>query len=101
LYNYPKEALTQIRQLLTKDLPVYIDAPGNVCLFTYSNNTFIVHSLLPNNIEFNIKTDKKADEIVDLETGEKVKGVFNGKNTSFPVRLIPSLRPYRVFSLKQ
>jgi hypothetical protein len=100
MYNYPKEALTQLRRIITRELPVYIDAPGNVSLFTYSNNTFIVHSFLPNNLEFNVKTTNKATEIVDIETGESIKGVFDGKTTSFPVTLLPYLSPYRVFMLK-
>jgi hypothetical protein len=99
--NYPKEALTQIRQIFSKDLPVYIDAPGNVSLFTYSNNTFIVHSFLPTNLVFNVKTDKQATSITDVETGEVIKGLFDGKTTTFPVFMTPYLAPYRVFSVQQ
>jgi hypothetical protein len=98
--NYPKEALTQIRKVLTKELPVYIDAPGNVSLFTYSNNTFIVHSFLPTNLTFNVKTDKQATELIDVETGEVIKGIFDGKTTTFPIFMTPYLNPYRVFSIK-
>ena len=100
LYNYPKEALTRIRQFFTKQLPVFIDAPGRVCLFAYDNNTFIVHSLLPNNLVFNAITNGKATEIVDLETGESIKGTFNGKTTSFEVALTPYLAPGRVFEIR-
>ena len=100
LYNYPKEALTRIRQFFTKQLPVFIDAPGRVCLFAYDNNTFIVHSLLPNNLVFNAITNGKATEIVDLETGERIKGTFNGKTTSFEVALTPYLAPGRVFEIR-
>jgi hypothetical protein len=100
LYAYPKEALTQIRKLLSPHLPVYIDAPGNVCLFTYSNNTFIVQSLLPNNLVFKAIIDKKVSEIIDLETGESIKGVFDGKSTRFEIALTPYLAPGRVFTIK-
>lgn len=100
LYNYPKEALTRIRQIFTSQLPVYIDAPGRVCLFAYDNNCFIVHSLLPNNLVFNAITNGKASDIIDLETGEIIKGVFNGKTTSFELQLTPYLAPSRVFQIR-
>jgi hypothetical protein len=98
-YNYPKEALTQMRKILTQEMPVYFDAPGKVCLFTYDNNTFIVHSLLPNNLVFHVMVNKKASEIIDQETGEIIKGTFDGKITSFEVLLTPYLAPGRVFKI--
>lgn len=41
LYQLPQEILTQIRKEVMGDLPVYLDSPSKISLFTYDNNTFV------------------------------------------------------------
>lgn len=44
LYRLPAPVLTTIRRTLSQHLPVYLDAPGNVSLMVYDNNTVVVES---------------------------------------------------------
>jgi hypothetical protein len=44
LYSLPHPMVTRIKQYLFGDLPVQIDAPDHVALFTYDNGAFIVEN---------------------------------------------------------
>jgi hypothetical protein len=44
LYSLPQPMVTRIKQYLFGDLPVQIDAPDHVALFTYDNGAFIVEN---------------------------------------------------------
>ena len=44
LYKLPRPMVTRIKQYLFSDLPVQIDAPSHVALFTYDNGAFIVEN---------------------------------------------------------
>ncbi len=44
LYNLPPAMLSQIRAVAQKNLPVRIDAPSQIALFTYDNGSFVVQS---------------------------------------------------------
>jgi len=44
LYNLPQPMVTRIKEYLTPDAPVRIDAPDHVALFTYDNGAFIVEN---------------------------------------------------------
>jgi hypothetical protein len=44
LYSLPQPMVTRIKQYLFADLPVSIDAPDHVALFTYDNGAFIVQN---------------------------------------------------------
>ncbi|HWA00813.1 MAG TPA: hypothetical protein VG841_10930 [Caulobacterales bacterium] len=44
LYNLPRPLLTRIRQLVSGDFPVRLDAPPLVSIFAYDNGTFVVQS---------------------------------------------------------
>jgi hypothetical protein len=44
LYSLPQPMVTRIKQYLFADLPVQIDAPDHVALFTYDNGAFIVEN---------------------------------------------------------
>jgi hypothetical protein len=44
LYNLPQPMITRIKQYLFGDLPVQIDAPDHVALFTYDNGAFVVEN---------------------------------------------------------
>jgi len=51
--------LTSIKEVLTRDLPVRVEAPAQVSLFVYDNNTFIVESFLDRFARVRIVADKK------------------------------------------
>jgi hypothetical protein len=44
LYALPQPLLTQIRAYVQQEFPVRIDAPAQVALFAYDNDTFVVES---------------------------------------------------------
>lgn len=47
LYALPQPLLTQIRAYVQQEFPVRIDAPAQVALFVYDNDTFVVESFRP------------------------------------------------------
>jgi hypothetical protein len=44
LYALPQPMITRIKRYLFGDLPVQIDAPDHVALFTYDNGAFVVEN---------------------------------------------------------
>lgn len=74
LYDLPPEVLTRIKQTVMRDQYVRIDAPAQVALFTYDNDTFIVESFLDEGTDVRIVTDGRFDHLRDLETDEVVVG---------------------------
>jgi hypothetical protein len=113
LYSYPVQVLTQIRNVLLRDQIVRIESPGDVSLFVYDNNTFIVESFLPDSVDIRISLDPKFTKIQDLITGQesaaepagKASGGFfgfgmgGGNRVTYPVQIKP--HSYRVFSAIQ
>ncbi len=77
LYALPREALTRIRAAFSGDLGIHLDAPAQVVLFLYDNQTLIVESFRD-----------EAEEISFMlaEIG------LNGCGTRFPGRNYPARR---------
>ncbi len=109
LYSYPASILTQIRNVLLRDLFVRIESPGDVGLFVYDNNTFIVESFLPETVDVRISLDPRFAKIKELTTGDEFTGqsggapggfggfgMTGGKRTVIPVKIKP--HSYLVFS---
>ncbi|MFZ0033834.1 MAG: hypothetical protein WAK60_02445 [Sedimentisphaerales bacterium] len=74
LYNLPPEVLTQIKEVLTRDLYVRLDGPSQVALFVYDNDTFIVESFLPDTVDVKIVTDKRISKLRDILSGDELSG---------------------------
>ena len=70
LYSYPQGVLKAIRDVLTKDMYVHLDAPSRVSLFVYDNDRFIVESFQENPVQARIVTDKRITKLHDVLTGE-------------------------------
>jgi hypothetical protein len=70
LYRLPAPVLTSIRQTLSQDLGVHLDAPGQVALFVYDNDTVIVHSFLDTATEVALVTSIEVQRVTDLQTDE-------------------------------
>jgi hypothetical protein len=110
-YSYPTQVLNQIRNALLGDLFVRVEAPGDVSLFVYDNNTFIVESFLPETVNAQVSLDSKYSKILELTTAQIISGrsgmsggfgLFgsgSSKRTLFPVPIKP--HSYRVFSAIQ
>jgi hypothetical protein len=67
--------LNRMRQIVAGDLPVSIEAPGEVSLFVYDNNSFVVESFLDKEVKIKILLDKGAKQITNVATGEIITGV--------------------------
>jgi hypothetical protein len=110
LYSFPTPVLTQIRNILLRESFVRVESPGDVSLFVYDNDTFIVESFLPGNIDIRVSLDPRFSNIRDLISGEEFSaqappknlglgfggfGSGGGNRSSFPVQVKP--HSYRVF----
>jgi hypothetical protein len=98
--------------VLLRDLYARIESPGDVSLFVYDNDAFIVESFLPESTDIRISLDPRFTKIQELTTGEEFSGKPGGatggfggfgtsgaKRTIFPVKIKP--HSYRVFCAKQ
>jgi hypothetical protein len=112
LYSFPAPILTQIRNVLLRDFYVRIESPGDVSVFVYDNDTFIVESFLPEPVEVRISMDPRFASIRELTTGQEYSGqssgsaggfggfgMAGGKRLVYPITVNP--HSYRVFSARQ
>jgi|CZKV01.1.fsa_nt_gi hypothetical protein len=96
LYALPPTVLSVIRAALAKAEPVRIDnAPAQVALFRYDNNTFIVQNYLATEAEVTVSVAGTATEMRDLLTGTTLspapepergfgRGGFGGRGPAAP-----------------
>ncbi len=111
-YSFPAQVLTQIRNVLLRDSFVRVESPGDVSLFVYDNNTFIVESFLSENVDVRLSLDSKFTKIQDLISGEEISsqpaaksfggfggfgGGGSGNRASYPVQIKP--HSFRVFGI--
>lgn len=89
LYQLPSETLTQIRQVLMQDFPIYLEAPSKVSLFTYDNNTAIIHSFLPHRTQCNLVVKEPGTQLYDLLTGEEISGYTRNDESVFELSILP------------
>ncbi len=73
LYALPPAVLSVIRAALGSSEPIRLDnAPAQVALFRYDNNTFIVQNYLPTAAEVTVSVTGKVAQIHNLLTGEEI-----------------------------
>jgi len=109
LYSFPIQTLNQIRNRLLRGFYVRAESPGDVSLFVYDNDTFIVESFLPDSVDIRLSLDPRYGKIRDLISGQEFEGKSGGapggffgfgagseKRLTYPVRIKP--HSYRVFS---
>jgi hypothetical protein len=108
LYSFPSPILTQIRNVLLSDLFVRIESPGDVNLFVYDNDTFIVESFLSEKVDIQLSLDPRYARIREINTGQEFVGKPGGfaggfgfgmsgsKRLVYPMQIKP--HSYRVFS---
>jgi len=89
LYQLPQEVLSQIRRDLMQEIPVYLDSPSKICLFTYDNNTFVTRSYQPGRVRYNIIIKKPSARLFNLQTGAELHGYVDGNTTVFEVLQMP------------
>lgn len=52
LYALPENALNRYRAVASADTEVFIQGPSQVALFTYDNDTFVIHSFRDDSTSF-------------------------------------------------
>jgi hypothetical protein len=89
LYQFPPELLSQIRRDLMGEIPVYLDSPSQICLFTYDNNTFVTRSYRPDRARYKIIIKKPSARLFNLKNGDELHGYVDGNTTVFEVLQMP------------
>jgi hypothetical protein len=111
LYNIPSMILSRIRDVVARELPVRVDAPGMVSLFLYDNGTFIVESFLDQAVDISVTVAGQVAALHDVQSDESVPPTTNqglrmpmfgrrdtGPRTTFTLPLKP--HSYRVFQYR-
>ncbi len=106
LYNLPEAVLNRIRLTLCRDMTVRLEGPGQVSLFVYDNDTFIVESFLDEPADVKVVTNDRSATLTDLTTGETIAAgpvpqVRWGRppGRPFPITLPP--HSYKVLQLQR
>lgn len=58
LYILPELERNHLHQAIAGDLKVTVEAPGEVCLFGYDNNSFVLESFLDKEVTIKILLNK-------------------------------------------
>ena len=66
LYDYPEDALNEIRRIMSKDMDVYMEGPSKVGLFMYDNQTFVAENFNDKPVE--IRIIREAGKTVSLKS---------------------------------
>lgn len=74
LYSMPAEALSAIKNYILGDFPVRLEAPIQVSLFAYDNQTFVVESFLDKEANVTVSTTGGFSKIRNLASGEVATG---------------------------
>ena len=69
LYDFPANALNEIRRIMSKDIGVCLEAPSKVGLFVYVNKTLVVENFNDEPVEVRIVTGDKVMKLESLEDG--------------------------------
>jgi len=99
LYALPAPVLDHVRRQVTKGMPVRLQGPGQVSLFAYDNDTYVVHSFLDRMGSVELVATGRDASLVDLQTGAVLPGQARGEETVFPVFLPP--HEYRAFERRK
>ncbi len=71
-YLLPIPILNTLRRELSKDLPIYLEGPGNVSLFPKDNHSCILQSYLPYNTTVQLHIKGNYKEIINLESKKRI-----------------------------
>lgn len=74
LYDLPQPVLTALRRFLLRDLPVQFDAPSQVSLFVYDNQTFVTESFLDHPAAVTVTVQGSGRRLRNLATGDVLEG---------------------------
>jgi hypothetical protein len=74
LYSLPAEVTAAIRNYVMRGFPVRLDAPAQVALFAYDNNTFIVENYSASPADVQLSTLDRGVRLKNLVSGEALTG---------------------------
>ena len=74
LYALPEIALNRIRQVATEGMKVSLEGPGEVSLFVYDNNAFVVESFLDHAVTVRLILDIDTKQIEEVPSENILKG---------------------------
>jgi hypothetical protein len=98
LYNLPASVISMFKDIMMRDIYVSTESKSKISLFVYDNNTFIIHSFLPNRETVKVVIKGKADKLTELKSNRILEGVFNDNRTEFNFSINP--HSYRVFKVE-
>jgi hypothetical protein len=96
LLCYPQPVLSEIRNVLAKDMFVRLDTPSQVGLYVYDNDKFIVESFRQDPMQAVVIADKRITRLRDLQSGQVLTGSERIGANVFEMPL--NSGSYRVFS---
>ena len=97
LYSYPPGVLNSIRNVVSGDFPLRLDAPSKVSLFAYDNKTFVVESSLDHPTEVTVSiTGGTVAKITNFETGDVVAGQAPAPRRGYGGRVMRDTGPARM-----
>lgn len=99
LYLFPREMYLHIKDLFNQELPVTLDAPANVSLFVYDNNSFVIHSYLSYPQKVTVKIRTKVSEVCDL-VSKKVTRVLSDGDSSYSFEITVPPHSFQSYSFK-
>jgi len=79
------------------NMKLYMEGPSRICMFLYDNDSFIVHSFLPNPALCNIVVKGRV-KLRELRFNFEPKGFERGSETVFSLRMWPY--SYMVFKIE-
>jgi hypothetical protein len=89
LYSLPPEVLGAIRGVVCRDMYVQLEAPSQVSLFVYDNDTFVVESFRERGEMVRVLADKRMARVRELLTGRELQGQPRGEKMPFDVPVRP------------
>lgn len=110
LYRLPPEVTKIIKHALMKGLFVRLDGPGQVALFAYDNDTFVVQSFLDAEVEVRVSVAAGRRKIRDVLDGTVLTGTeqplgrhdsaqLDDRRVGFDLTVMP--HSYRVFAVEE
>jgi hypothetical protein len=86
LYALPAGVLTAIRSYVAEELPVRLDGPSQVSLFTYDNGTFVLESFRGESEAVVVSVPGPGKHLRNLATGETPEAIAASGAASNPHR---------------
>ncbi len=74
LYVLPENVLNRLRQIVTGHMNVSLEGPGDLSIFVYDNNSFVVESFLDEEVTVNAILPPEAVTLNEINSDIEIKG---------------------------